>query len=134
MTSPSNFEPSNLDMFVAEITGNADSDYNGVQRQVPFRIQGHLYAKLTALMGIYDMHAREKGRRSSSRNKVLNDLLAISLDAVLSRLGTEDMQVFEQLHCHASDGALVYLEEEDMEDFKKELKAKRAKDSNNEPV
>jgi hypothetical protein len=130
MTSPSNVEPSNLDVFIAEITGNGESDYIGVQHQVPFRIQGHLYAQLTSIMGIYDMRAREKGRRSSSRNKVLNDLLAISLDAVLSKLGSEDLAIFEQLYSTASAGALRYVEsEEELELLKNETRYENNKRS-----
>jgi len=130
MTSPSNVEPSNLDVFIAEITGNGESDYIGVQHQVPFRIQGHLYAQLTSIMALYEMRANDKGRRPSSRNKVLNDLLAISLDAVLSKLSPEDKDYFEQFYSTASAGALRYLEsEEELELLKKETRNENNKRS-----
>lgn len=141
MTSSSTFEPSNLDAFVAEITGNAESDYIGVQHQVPFRIQGHLYAQLTSVMALYEMRANEKGRRPSSRNKVLNDLLAISLDAVLAKLSPEDLAFFEQFYSPASAGALKYLEsEEEFELARNEVRyenakrSKAAKESKNDSV
>lgn len=142
MNSQPNREPSNLDMFIAEITGNGNSNFSGSEHQVSFRIQGHLHAQLTTIMSIYDMHAREKGRRAPSRNNVLNDLLGIALEAVYSRLGSDDKQHFDEIYRTASVGMLRYVEDEDMEDYKKEMrhekakheKSKLAEGSNNEPV
>lgn len=115
-------EPSNLDMFMAQVTGNGDTDFLGVEHQISLRVNGHIHARLTAIMSIYDMYAREKGRRAPSRNNVLNDLLSIALDAVYSRLSDDDKERFDQLYSPASCGALRYVEEEEMEDFKKEMK------------
>jgi hypothetical protein len=115
--------PSNLDMFVAELTGNAESNYIGIQHQVPFRIDGHQYAKLNTLISLYDMHARERGRRAPSRNKVLNDLLAISIDAVLAKLGDHDKVFFDEIYSKFSIGVLRYVEgEEEVELLKQETR------------
>jgi hypothetical protein len=127
MNSQSNPQLSNLDMFVAEITGNSESSYSGVELQVSLRIQSHINAQLTAIMALYDMHAREKGRRPSSRNTVLNELLAIALDAVVTRLNHDDKDFFDQFYSPAFAGALSYVEDEDMDDFKKQIKHKREK-------
>lgn len=131
-------EPSNLDMFMAQVTGNGDTDFLGVEHQISLRINGHLHAQITAIMGIYDMYAREKGRRAPSRNNVLNDLLSIALDAVYSRLGDDDRKIFDQLYSPASFGALRYVEDEEMEDFKAEVrhqakKHEASKSKNNKP-
>lgn len=115
-------QPSNLDMFMAQVTGNGDTDFLGVEHQISLRINGHLHAQITAIMAIYDMYAREKGRRAPSRNNVLNDLLSIALDAVYSRLSDDDRKYFDELYSPASFGALRYVEDEEMEDFKKEMK------------
>lgn len=115
-------EPSNLDMFIAQVTGNGDTDFLGVEHQISLRVNGHIHARLTAIMSIYDMYAREKGRRAPSRNNVLNDLLSIALDAVYSRLPDDDKERFDQLYSPASFGVLRYVEEEEMEDFKKEMR------------
>lgn len=115
-------EPSNLDMFMAQVTGTGETDFLGTEHQISLRVNGHIHAQITAIMGIYDMHAREKGRRAPSRNNVLNDLLSIDFEAIYSRLGDDDRQCFDQLFSPACSGALRYVEEEEMEDFKTEMR------------
>ena len=49
-------------------------------------------------------------------------MLSIALEAVYSRLGDDDRQCFDQLFSPACSGALRYVEEEEMEDFKTEMR------------
>ena len=73
-------EPTNLDLFVAELKKTGRSSYHGAYFQVPFRIQLHLHAKVESLAK----------HLNSSRNKVLNDLLAIALDQVYLSLNLDE--------------------------------------------
>lgn len=73
-------EPTNLQLFVAELKKTGRSNYHGAYFQVPFRIQYHLHAKVEAL----------SKHLNSSRNKVLNDLLAIALDQVYLSLDLDE--------------------------------------------
>ena len=57
-------EPTNLDLFVAELKKQAVLAITVHIFQVPFRIQLHLHAKVESLAK----------HLNSSRNKVLNDL------------------------------------------------------------
>lgn len=131
-------EPSSLDMFMAQVTGTGDTDFLGTEHQISLRVNGHIHAQITAVMAIYDMYAREKGRRAPSRNNVLNDLLSIALEAVYSRLNDDDKKTFDQLYSPASFGSLRYVEDDEMEDFKAEMrhqaeKHEAFKNKNNKP-
>ena len=103
-------EPTRLQMLVAEINNRATSEYHGAYKQVPFRIQPHLYAKLTAVVGLIEISQK------TSRNKVLNDLLEVALDQVYASLSPEVQGHFDELYSMAFTGALDYVESGDMTD------------------
>lgn len=42
-------EPTKLQMFVAEVQGTADSEYIGLSKQIPLRLQMDLLASVMAL-------------------------------------------------------------------------------------
>lgn len=66
----------NLQELVALVKRNGTTDYFGMHQQVPFRIQFQHFPKVEAL-------AKMSG---ISRNLLLNQLLAVALDAVESSL------------------------------------------------
>jgi hypothetical protein len=103
-------EPTRLQMLVAEINNRGTSDYHGAYKQVPFRIQPHLYAKLTAVVALIESNQK------TSRNKVLNDLLEIALDQVYNSLSPDLQNGFDQLYANAFSGALQYIESGDLSD------------------
>jgi hypothetical protein len=105
-------EPSNLDFFIAEITGSAESNYFGVQHQVPFRIHHHLYAKLSAIIALADANKPARSKRANSRNAVLNDLLQIALDQVYSKVSDSDLANLKDLESNFLTGTLKYIEEQ----------------------
>lgn len=78
-------EPTNLQLFVAELKKTGRSSYHGAYFQVPFRVQMHLHAKVEAL-------TKHLG---STRNKVLNDLLSIALDQVYQSLDLDEDTLHE---------------------------------------
>lgn len=106
-------EPSNLDFFIAEITGSAESEYFGVQHQVPFRIHHHLYAKLQAIIALAQANNKARSKRANSRNAVLNDLLQIALEQVYLNVPDSDLANLEELERHFLNGSMKYTEEED---------------------
>ena len=73
-------DPTNLQIFVSELKKTGRSNYHGAYFQVPFRIQYHLPARVEALAK----------HLNGSRNKVLNDLLAIALDQVYQSLDLDE--------------------------------------------
>lgn len=106
-------KPSNLDLFIAEVTGSGESIYSGAQIQVPFRIHSHLYYKLQALMALSHAHNQARSKRANSRNAFLNDLLQIALDEVYSNIPDEDLNNLVELESQFLTGSLKYLEEDD---------------------
>ena len=103
-------EPTRLQMLVAEINNRGTSDYHGAYKQVPFRIQPLLYAKLTAVVGLIEANQK------TSRNKVLNDLLEVALDQVYASLSPEMQKAFDDLFSLSVTGALEYVECGDLSD------------------
>lgn len=89
-----NNEPTKLQMLVAEITGNGDSAYIGLNKQIPFRVRLDLFSKLSALNDL----ANEK--KKTPRNHLLNDLLEIALDEVISQLPPEDQERLNDAASH----------------------------------
>ena len=87
-------EPTKLQMLVAEISGNAESSYIGLNKQIPFRVRLDLFARLSALNDL----ANEK--KKTPRNHLLNDLIEIALDEVISNLSPEDQQRLEEVESH----------------------------------
>lgn len=106
-------EPSNLDFFIAEITGSAESEYSGVQHQVPFRIHHHLYAKLSAVIALAQANNKTRSKRANSRNAVLNDLLQIALEQVYSNVPESDLENLKELEEKFFTGFFKHIEDED---------------------
>jgi hypothetical protein len=79
-------KPTKLQMLVAEINGTAESQYIGVYKQIPFRVQLHLFARLSALHDLQNTHGK------TPRNALLNDLLDIALDVVIYKLDPDTVE------------------------------------------
>ena len=86
-------EPTNLQIFVAEVKGTGESDYIGVYKQVPLRLRADVFAEVEALQEM--MSKTQK----ISRNRVINDLLRIAIDEVKKSLGPIHLA---DLNMHAS--------------------------------
>lgn len=69
-------DPTRLQLLLATLKGDIESEYVGVTRQVPFRIRSDLFARLSAV------HALANMKKKTPRNNILNDLLEIALDQV----------------------------------------------------
>lgn len=80
--NPDPNEPTSLQLLVAEVKKSATSSYHGSYIQVPFRIEGASYTRLEALVK----------HTSSSRNKVMNDLLRIGFDSLYASLDDETIK------------------------------------------
>jgi hypothetical protein len=106
-------KPSNLDLFIAEVTGSGESVYSGVQIQVPFRIHSHLYYKLQALMALSHAHNQARSKLANSRNAFLNDLLQIALDDVYSNISDDDLDQLIHFETQFAIGSLKYLEDDE---------------------
>lgn len=93
-------EPTKLEMLAAEINGTATSEYVGLYKQIPFRVRLDLFARLSALHEIQNMHSK------TPRNALLNDLLDIAMDQVIDKLDSETTEHLERLeaeyHQHLS--------------------------------
>lgn len=76
-------EPTNLDLFMGEVTKNAKTETVGVFHQVPFRMATWNFARLEGL----------RNYMNEPRNKVLNSLIEIALDQVFERLDNGDPDV-----------------------------------------
>lgn len=84
-------KPTKLQMLVAEINGTAESEYIGVYKQIPFRVQLQLFARLSALHEMQNMHGK------TPRNALLNDLLDIALDQVIGQLDADTVEHLDRL-------------------------------------
>jgi hypothetical protein len=74
----------NLQELVALVKRNGTTDYVGMHQQVPFRIQFHYFPKVEALVKMSGI----------SRNLLLNQLLAVALDAFESSLDEKTKQEY----------------------------------------
>jgi hypothetical protein len=88
LISGEKMEPTNLQIFVAEVKGTGESEYMGVYKQVPLRLRAGVFAEVEALQ---EMMARTQ---KVSRNKVINDLLEIAIDQVKGSLDEKSLQDF----------------------------------------
>jgi hypothetical protein len=83
-------EPTNFQVFMAEVNKTAKTESTGVYHQVPFRMARWNFARLEGL----------RNHMGEPRNKVLNSLIEIALD-----------QVFEQLEHGSKETRRSILEE-----------------------
>lgn len=90
-------EPTKLQMFVAEVQGTADSEYIGLSKQIPLRLQMDLLASVMALNTL--MSERQK----TPRNKVINDLVSIAVEQVVESLDRETLEKFQNISSHYLD-------------------------------
>ncbi|MCW8502655.1 hypothetical protein OQG76_10495, partial [Streptococcus macedonicus] len=95
-------EPTKLQMFVAEVKGTAESEYIGLSKQIPLRLQVDLFASVMAL------HTLISEKQKTPRNKVLNDLIAISVDQVVDGLDEETRHKFNAIASHYLDELSQY--------------------------
>ena len=87
-------EPTNLQVFVAEVKGTGESEYMGVYKQVPLRLRADIFAEVEAFQ---EMMAKTQ---KVSRNKVINDLLRIAIDEVKNSLDEASMAGFNMYASH----------------------------------
>lgn len=83
-------EPTNLQILIAEINQTGKSEYIGAVKAMSVRLQLPIYQKV---MGISSLLGSEK----TSKNKIINDLLAIAVDQVYDNLTAEQKQVIDQV-------------------------------------
>ena len=91
MKSGNDMEPTKLQMFVAEVRGTAESEYVGLVKQIPLRLQIDLFAKVMALNALISEHQK------TPRNKVINDLIALAVDQVVDALDDETRLKFSEI-------------------------------------
>lgn len=87
----SEFEPTKSQMLASVVSGNGNSEYWGMTVNVALRVRYHLFAQISALYNL----ANEN--KKYSRNEILNDLLDIGLEQVLSELSSSDKKRFEMV-------------------------------------
>jgi hypothetical protein len=87
-------EPTKLALFVAEVKGTAESEYFGLSKQIPLRLQFDLFASVMAL------HTLISENQKTPRNKVLNDLVSIAVDEVVEKLDPETKNKFDAIASH----------------------------------
>ncbi len=87
-------EPTNLQIFVAEVKGTGESEYMGIYKQVPLRLRAGVFAEVEAFQ---EMMARTQ---KVSRNKVINDLLQIAIDHVRDSLDEKSLEDFNMFASH----------------------------------
>ena len=93
------YEPTNLDLLVAEVKGTREPEYKGSYRQIALRLEMPIFARVEALNEMIS------DNKKSSRNKVLNDLINVALDQVVSQLDNDKVLLMNQIAArHYSDG------------------------------
>jgi hypothetical protein len=101
-------EPTKLQILVAEITGKAESEYWGVTKQMPVRVRLDLFAKISAL------HEFANEKKKVPRNQLLNDLLDIAVEQVMSELDEDTVFLLNQMASRHYD--LITIEVSDLSD------------------
>ena len=87
-------EPTNLQIFVAEVKGTGESEYMGIYKQVPLRLRAGVFAEVEAFQEM--MSKTQK----VSRNKIINDLLQIAIDQVKESLDAKSLEDFNMFASH----------------------------------
>lgn len=70
------FRPTALDQIVSELNHSGKSQYSGLLYQIPVRLQADLYAMVEVLTR----------RAGTSRNKIVNQLVEVGIEATLGAL------------------------------------------------
>lgn len=91
----SGFEPTKSQMLASVVAGNGNSEYWGASVNVALRARFHLFAEISALYSL----ANEN--KKYSRNEILNDLLDIGLEQVVSELSPSDKERFQAVFLEA---------------------------------
>lgn len=92
-----------LDVVLGNILG-ADASSRPDQKAVSFRIDFNNYVNLCALQSITP--------KGVSRNQLLNDLLAVAIDQVVSSLPDGVSDAYEEAVSHNEEGLTMILESE----------------------
>lgn len=102
-------EPTKLQQLVSQISGKSISEYIGVYKQIPFRVELQHFARLSALHEIQNSHSKVP------RNALLNDLLSIAMDEVISQLDPDVLQHLQAIESEYLDN-LSQLDSGDLAD------------------
>jgi hypothetical protein len=94
--------PNPLDVVLGNILGSEQTRTD--QKAFTFRIDFNNYVMLSALQSIT--------HKSVSRNQLLNDLLAVALDQVVSSLPDGASDAYEHALVENEDGLTMLLEQE----------------------
>ncbi len=95
-------EPTSLDLLVAEVKGVASSEYNGLFKQIPLRLELPIFAKVDAL------HTLISQNQKCPRNKVLNDLITVAIDQVMAQLDEDTVFRINQIASRTYDDLSVF--------------------------
>ncbi|WP_308655612.1 hypothetical protein, partial [Acinetobacter junii] len=90
-------EPTSLDILVAEVKGVATSEYTGLFKQIPLRLELPIFAKVDAL------HTLISQNQKCPRNKVLNDLITVAIDQVMAQLDEDTVFRINQIASYTYD-------------------------------
>ena len=97
------YEPTSLEMLVAEVKGNAESEYKGLFKQIPLRLEIPIFARVEAL------HEMISQNQKCPRNKVLNDLINVALDQVMAQLDEDTVFLLNQMAArHYGEGLTAF--------------------------
>ncbi|WP_180125031.1 hypothetical protein [Acinetobacter sp. YH12080] len=104
------YDPSNLEILVAEVKGTGQSEYWGLAKQIPLRLELPIFARVEAL------HEMISQNQKTPRNKVLNDLINIALDEVMKKLDDETVEKLNQMSGHHYQAFIDSCEVSDLSD------------------
>lgn len=96
------YEPTSLELLVAEVKGTGESEYKGLFKQIPLRLELPIFARVDAL------HTLISQNQKCPRNKVLNDLINVALDQVMAQLDEETVFRLNQIAARTYDDLSVF--------------------------
>ena len=97
------YEPTSLELLVAEVKGTGESEYKGMFKQIPLRLEMPIFARVEAL------HEMISQNQKCPRNKVLNDLINVALDQVMAQLDEDKVFLLNQMAArHYGDGLSAF--------------------------
>ena len=104
------YEPTSLEMLVAEVKGTGESEYKGLFKQIPLRLEMPIFARVEAL------HEMISQNQKCPRNKVLNDLINVALDQVMAQLDEDKVFLLNQMAARHYGEGLSTFESGDLSD------------------